>query len=55
MVLERSEESEQHQIEKVYEGVTGGETEEEETERRLKSREERILEMRRRREQVGLN
>lgn len=52
MSLERSEEKEQDQSEKVYEGETGGETEDDETERRIKSREERILEMKLRREQV---
>jgi hypothetical protein len=50
--LERSEEKEQDLGEKVYEGSTGGEAEEDETERRLKGREERILEMKLRREQV---
>jgi hypothetical protein len=51
VALERSEEKEQDLGEKVYEGSTGGEAEEDETERRLKSREERILEMKLRREQ----
>jgi hypothetical protein len=51
VALERSEEKEQDLGEKVYEGSTGGEAEEDETERRFKSREERILEMKLRREQ----